>query len=108
MADIAHWFGDDLNVSPSGDLAPVDGADRGRQRILRRLLTNQNDYLWHSTYGAGVGARIGDLRNTVAIQAAINTQIMQEAAVGRNPLPVITAAPIDDGANIKIVYQDVE
>jgi len=108
MADLAHWFGEDINVSPGGDIAPVDGADRGRQRILRRLLTNQNDYYWHAPYGAGVGARIGELRDTVAIQAAINSQIMQEASVGRNPLPIVTVAPIDEGVNVTIKYQDVE
>lgn len=108
MADIAHWWGSDIDVSPTGDIAPVDGLDRGRQRILRRLLTNLNDYLWHGDYGAGVGARIGQLRDTTAISTAINTQIMKEACVGRNPLPVITVSSIDEGVVCSIVYQDIE
>lgn len=108
MADIFHWWGSDINVSPSGDLALVDGLQRSNQRILRRLLTNQNEWLWHPTYGAGVGGRVGQLRDVTAIQSAINTQIMQEACVGRSPLPVITVTAIDNGADVKIVYQDIQ
>jgi phage baseplate assembly protein W len=108
MPDIWHVWGGDLATSPTGDLAPVDGLDRGRQRILRRLLTNQGDYLWHPEYGAGLGARIGQLRDIPAITAVINSQIMQEACVGKNPPPVITVSQIENGAYISIVYQDVE
>lgn len=106
--DLYHWWGNDIQTSPTGDLAPVDGLDRGRQRILRRLLTNQLDYLWNPTFGAGVPARIGQLRDTLAIQTAISTQIMEEKSVGRNPLPVITVSPIDNGVYVKITYQDIE
>lgn len=106
--DIYHWWSSDLNISLTGDLALVDGLDRGRQRILRRLLTNLKDYYFHPDYGAGVGARVGELRDIIAIKAAINTQIMKEACVGRSPLPVITVRPIDNGVNVSIIYQDIE
>ena len=85
MADISNWFGNDISLSASGDLQQIDGLNRGRQRILRRLLTNSNDdglpadYIWHPTYGCGCPRRIGETRDINAISAAIRSQIMSEA-----------------------------
>lgn len=114
MADIAHWFGNDVALSASGDLLLIDGLDRGRQRIYRRLLTNSNDdglpadYLWHPTYGCGCPRRIGETRDTNAIRAAVRSQIMSEASIAQIPLPVITVNPIKDGVYVSVVYTDVE
>ena len=58
-SDLAHWFGQDLNVAASGDLLTVDGTAKGQQRVLRRLLTNPGDYIWEPTYGAGLASKIG-------------------------------------------------
>ena len=46
MADMNHWMGGDLGVSPVGDVAAVSGTDRGRQRVLRRLSTNPGAYVF--------------------------------------------------------------
>ena len=46
MPDLAHQFGADLVAGATGDLAVVDGPALGRQRVLRRLLTNPGDYIW--------------------------------------------------------------
>ena len=59
MPDLAHEFGADLQAGPTGDLALADGAALGRQRVLRRLLTNPGDYIWHPTYGAGLARFVG-------------------------------------------------
>jgi hypothetical protein len=114
MADIATWFGNDVSLSIAGDLQQVDGLDRGRQRILRRLLTNSNndgfpaDYIWHPTYGCGCPRRIGETRDINSISAAIRSQIMSEASVSKNPLPTITVNPIPDGVYVSVVYVDAE
>lgn len=114
MADISQWFGNDITFSSSGDLQQVDGLDRGRQRILRRLLTNSNDdglpadYIWHPEYGCGCPRRIGETRDVNAIATAIRAQIMSEASVAQNPLPTIIANPIENGVYVSVVYIDLE
>ena len=87
---------------------PVDGIDRGRQHIIRRLLTNPGDYKWHPTYGAGLGRLVGETRDRYAIESRIRSQIMDEACVARAPLPVIATSPIPDGIFVSIAYTDTE
>lgn len=108
MPDIAHWFDNDLTPSATGDLLSIDGLERGRQRILRRLLTNPGDYIWHPEYGAGLGRRVGQLRDINAIRSVIRTQIMEEACVGKSPLPAIDVTAIDSGVFVSIKYLNVE
>jgi phage baseplate assembly protein W len=108
MADLNHTWGADLAFSPSGDLSLVDGAVRSRQRILRRLMTGLGDYIWNLDYGAGVPRFIGSLIDATSIAATIRSQIMQEPAVARSPLPVITVTPIDGGVFVRLQFLSVE
>ena len=87
--DIFHQWGADLVTGPTGDLAPSTDAQRGQQRVLRRLLTNPGDYLWQPDYGAGLARFIGQPGNAGQIRAVIRGQISREAAVARSPEPVI-------------------
>ena len=103
MPDIWHQWGSDLMVGPTGDLASVAGALLGRQRVLRRLLTNPGDYIWQLGYGAGLAQFVGRPANALQIRAVIRSQIFQEAAVARMPEPVIEVASDDIGA----VYVDI-
>lgn len=88
MTDISHEMGFDLAWSPTGDIAAVDGTDWGRQRVLRRLLTNPGDYLWHLAYGAGLAAMVGQPANATRMGAIARAQMMQEEAVARRPMPM--------------------
>jgi len=108
VPDLYQWWGSDIQVSPSGDIAPVDGLDRGNQRVLRRLLTSPGDYLWHSDYGAGLGKMVGKTTDVNTINALINSQIMAESCVAKNPLPQIHVAPITNGIYINIKYTNSE
>lgn len=89
MTDISHYFGADLTLGPTGDLAVSSGTQNGQERVLRRLLTNPGDYIWHPKYGAGLPAMVGQPVNTARIRAIIRSQIMKEAVVARSPAPVI-------------------
>ena len=104
--DLAHWFGQDLNVAASGDLLTVDGVAKGTQRILRRLLTNPGDYIWHPDYGAGLASKIGQPFDAEACEALIKAQIYLEASVARSPQPVITVTEITNGLSVSIQYTD--
>jgi hypothetical protein len=106
MPDIAHWFGQDLSSGATGDLLAIDGVLRGQQRVLRRLLTNPGDYIWHPSYGAGLPSFIGSDVDVDAIKAVILAQIFLESSVARIPQPVIEVSPIAEGVFVNIVYVD--
>lgn len=107
MPDLAHAFGADLVIGPTGDLALSAGPALTRERVLRRLLTNPGDYLWQLDYGAGLGRFVGQPGSAGAIAAVVRGQIFREAAVARSPEPAVSAR--DDpagGLAVTIRYAD--
>lgn len=106
MSDLNHYIGGDLSVSPTGDIQQVSGLTQTSQRILRRLLTNQGEYIWHPLYGAGLGKKVGSLLDVRAITGLIRSQIFLEAAVARTPPPEITVTPLLGGVAVRIKYYD--
>lgn len=106
MYDIYHYIGGDLSTSPMGDLRPVDSTERGKQRILRRLMTNPGDYLFHPTYGAGLGKKVGQSVNINEWKALILGQMLLEDAVATTPAPTITLKIIDEGVSVYVTYND--
>jgi hypothetical protein len=107
MPDLAHGFGGDLVIGPTGDLALSAGPALTRERVLRRLLTNPGDYLWQLDYGAGLGRFVGQPGSAAGIAAVVRGQIFREAAVARAPEPVVAAR--DDhagGLAVEIRYAD--
>ena len=109
MPDLSHAFGEDLAVGPTGDLALVSGAERGRQRVLRRLLTNPGDYIFQPAYGAGLARFVGRPVSAAQIRAVVRSQIFKERAVARSPEPDIA---VDAGADgrvfVAIRYADAQ
>lgn len=93
LNDLFQYWGDDLNTSNTQDLLAVSGPIMGRQRVLRRLLTNQGDYLFNPTYGAGLPAYVGQTTDVAKITALILSQMLLESVVAPSPPPVITVGP---------------
>ena len=120
MSDLNHFFGGDLSLSATGDIAKVDGSNQGMQRVLRRLLTNPaaldssgnvtvaGDYIFHPNYGAGLPRMVGDTVNIAKIKGVIRGQILLEACVARNPAPIITVTEIQGGVSVYIRYNDAQ
>ncbi len=119
MPDLNHLWGQDIAVSPSGDLAVVDGTQLGIERVVRRLMTrgvtsaavNQpatvGEYIFHPTYGAGLPQRIGGAFDLTLITSVIRSQILKEAAVAKSPAPVIKFTPSGiSGLTVSIQYAD--
>lgn len=106
MTDLSHYIGGDLSVSATGDVQQSDGLTQTSQRILRRLLTNPGDYIWHPNYGAGLGRKVGTLLDVRAITGLIRSQVFLEAAVARTPAPIITIKPLANGLSARIQYYD--
>jgi phage baseplate assembly protein W len=107
MADMAHTFGGDLALSATGDLLVVSGDTLSQQRVLRRLLTNAGDYIWHLAYGAGLGRMVGQPAHAAAIENIIRSQIFRESSVAQVPAPVVTTSVSTDGTvTVTIQYAD--
>ncbi|MEB0133523.1 phage tail protein [Pseudomonas sp. CCI2.4] len=106
MNDLNHYVGGDLSLSPTGGLSPVFGLDRGKQRVLRRLITNPGDYLFHTEYGAGLGQYVGALMNIPQIIALIRGQILLEDCVAATPKPAISVSSQNDTLSVSIGYTD--
>ncbi len=107
MNDLFQQWGNDLAVSPTGDLALAAGAVRGQQRVLRRLLTNPGDYIWQPSYGAGLAQFVGQPANPLQIEAVIRTQMLNEAVVAPTPAPAITISADTTGTlSVSISYVD--
>lgn len=104
MADLDHLWGEDLNVSASGDIATADGDDLTTERILRRLMTAAGDYIWNLTYGGGVPQRVGLPLDLALISAVIRSQIALEATVARSPAPTINVTEILNGVSVSILF----
>ena len=116
MADLFHFWGEDLVVSPSGDIAIVDvlntqnsatlnGNDEGTQRIYRRLMTacargriQSGENIFAPDYGGGVPQKIGEPMNAAAITGMINAQLALEAAVAKSPPPVVSVTTLPTGS----------
>ncbi|WP_137010157.1 phage tail protein [Aquitalea aquatilis] len=107
MNDLNHYVGGDLSLSPTGGLSTVSGVTRGKQRILRRLLTNPGDYIYEPTYGAGLGRYVGALVNIPQVTALIRGQLQMEACVAQSPAPVISVSqPTPGTLSVGIRYTD--
>lgn len=102
-----YWGGDlSASLSPTGDILPASGTQRGQQRVLRRLLTNPGDYPFHPTYGAGLPAYVGSVATVDEITSLIRGQMLLEDGVARIPPPVIVVSRIANGLSVQVNYND--
>jgi hypothetical protein len=107
MPELAHQWGGDLQVSPTGDLATVSGTQQGQQRVLRRLLTGAKEYIWALGYGAGLPGRVGDVAHPQSLAGVIRRQMLLEPVVAPTPEPTVTVASgTDDSTVANISYAD--
>lgn len=104
LSDVSHWFGGDLALSPTGDLARVTREDRSRQRVLRRLMTAEGEYLAHQGYGSGLPERVGENLDLPGVRAIIKGQMSQEASVDQTEAPSVQVTEIPQGVIATINY----
>lgn len=115
MADLSHWWGQDLTLGSSGDLQTSDGLNKDNQRIFRRLCTNGGqsggqiaEYLFHPNYGGSAPWYVGRHTDEPTLEGIIRSQMYQEASVSHNPEPVITPHMNPDGTfSVGIQYTDI-
>lgn len=107
LNDLAHFWGNDLSVSPSGDLQLVSGLQRSQQRILRRLLTPKNGYIGQPTYGGGLPQFIGTTTDPAEIAAVTQSQMLLEDSVAQTPAPVVTVLQ-SPGGNPNAIAESID
>ena len=108
MSEVFHYFSGDLSLSATGDLLLADGTEESKQRVLRRLLTNPEDYLWQPDYGAGLPTYIGAVLDEAELGALIRAQMYLEQDVAQDPPPDIALRPIANGIAAQITYQALD
>src|SRR5215469_6636198 len=114
MADLFHWWGNDLVLTPSGDLATSDGLTKDNQRIFRRLCTNGSlsgaqlaEYIFEPTYGGSAPWYVGQHTDTPTLEGVIRSQMYAEASVAHDPEPIISPNMNPDGTfDVLIKYTD--
>jgi hypothetical protein len=104
LNDAYLTWGGDLQINPNGDVLLAANSTLGQQRVLRRLLTNLNDYIWAPDYGAGLGEYVGATTNTRQIVGSIRLQLFEEATVARLPQPAVEVDLLGNGG----VYVDLQ
>jgi len=108
LADIEHLYGNDLTVDSTGDLAVVDGTQLGTERVIRRLMTSQGQYIFQPDYGAGLPSFIGLPGQAQNIAAVIQQQMQLEDVVSQVPLPAVNVQQVNNTVTASIQYVDAE
>jgi hypothetical protein len=108
MSDAYHIYNSDLVPSANGDLLTVDSLLESEQRVLRRLMTNPQDYIWQPTYGAGLPAKIGDPFDVATIESIVQSQMFIEDSVVRDPPPDVEVASFPNGMYVDISYTEAD
>jgi hypothetical protein len=104
LCDVSHLWGGDAFLSPTGDLARVTRTERSKQRVLRRLMTNPGEYLFHPTYGGGLPGLVGTNATALDVAAIIRDQLRLEPSVAQTPAPVIAVSSIPNGLAVIVNY----
>jgi hypothetical protein len=89
MTDVSHWFGSDLTLGPTGDIAIATSSPYVEQRLVRRLLTAAQTYIQNISYGAGLGQFVGNPTNAGLVVGVIKRQCALESTISQSPPPVV-------------------
>ena len=106
MADLAHFYGTDLQTDSTGDLALSEGTQFGVERVLRRLMTSQGEYIFQPDYGAGLPLFLGNPAAPQRIEGTIRAQMELEDAVAPSPIPSISVQQANSTFTANIRYVD--
>lgn len=105
---VCDWGGD-LSIGPGGDLGVVPVQANVEQRVIRRLLTNPGDYIWHTDYGGGLGSSVGAPYAPGYIENVILNQLQLEVLVAKAPAPQVqvnqSSAGLYPATSVTIQYQ---
>jgi hypothetical protein len=106
IAVVCDWGGD-LSTGPSGDILVTSVQAEVQKRIIRRLLTNAGDYIWHVDYGAGLGTFVGETFLPKFIENTILDQLEYENVIAATPPPAVQVnqAPAGSASTVSVTVQ---
>jgi hypothetical protein len=96
------WNGD-FQVSATGGLLFVSGDQQTQQRLIRRLMTAVNGYVFHPSYGAGLPQRIGRPGRVASIKAIVKSQLTLEATVDPTKPMNVTVTQPNPGTGLFVI-----
>lgn len=103
--DIDHYFGSDVSFV-DGDLSVSVEMTETQQNIIRALLTNEKDYLWHD-YGTGIGAYVGeDSGKLLELKGRCISQVSKASGVAASPPPSVLFKMVANTLTVSIQYTD--
>lgn len=80
------------------------GLQESQERVLRRLLTAVNAYIWQPQYGGGVPEFVGSVNSADQIYSVVYSQMLRENSVQQSPAPTVTVTPISTGVFVYVSY----
>lgn len=109
MSCLSHEWGGDLELDASGGLKIASNHDGIRQRLLRRLMTPQNGYIWQPDYGAGLPERVGSITTQEELYAIARAQCALEDGIDQTqPVTVTLNENGNGGYSCLIAYTDAQ
>jgi hypothetical protein len=113
--DFLAPFGEDLAIGPRPDLSVIGGTIQDFefvtdvpeivQRIIRRLLTYQGEWIPFPNYGASLRQYVDaalSLQLVQTIKSVVTKQVMQEPDISPIPTPVVDVQAIPNGIFVAI------
>jgi hypothetical protein len=94
--DIYHDYGNDFELSPTGNLETVDGSLLTSQTVVRYILTNPGDDSFTPTFGLGAARYIGKPSAPAQTQALITGGLKTLDVVDQTQ-PTLVNVYFDDG-----------
>ncbi len=118
--DVYLEYNSDLIITPNGSIQFATGWDQVRERIIRSLVTNPAvqqlngittppDYVFHPSYGIGLGQLVDRNMTTVDkanLIRAINQAVLADADIDPSQAPQITVTN-DNSNTMQILIQVV-
>jgi hypothetical protein len=109
MADISHWYGSDLTLTSTGDIALASGLTLGQQKVSRDIITNPGDLIHHLDVGAGAAKMVGMPFNLDTVTALILAQMKQESYVSQIYPVTVEGTDYNNGTvSVIVSYVDAQ
>jgi hypothetical protein len=103
VADLSLEWNADFQPTATGDLLLCDGDTQAEQRIVRRLLTAVQGYIFHPEFGAGLPQRIGRPGRVSSIKAIVKSQLTLESAVNPRFQSTVSVAEPTPGSGLFVI-----
>jgi len=107
IVDLFHYYGGDLQLSPTGGLALASGASLTDQTVVRFVLTNPGDDPFNPTWGLGAAKMVGQVEAVVQVQALVLAGLKTLSIIDQTQ-PITVSASLDDVGDLNVSMQYID